>query len=200
VLHSFCIYYNTVGCNDGKYPLAGLVFDQQGALYGTASHGGDTGNGYGGSGGVVFKLTPPAAGETEWTETVPHSFNSGTRGSNPAAALIIDQQGALYGTTVQGGDTAGGTSGEGVVFKLTPPPQEYYKWTETVLFDLGNSANPDAALIRYQGALYGTTVNGGHNGIVDCINLQSPTSEGCGTVFKVTLSPESTGPRGDHRE
>jgi uncharacterized repeat protein (TIGR03803 family) len=199
VLHSFCIDYDVSGlCLDGKYPVASLVFDQQGALYGTASQGGDSGSGYDTSGGVVFKLTPPANGQTGWTETVPHSFTSHARGANPSGALIIDQQGALYGTTQKGGGPSF-VSGSGVVFKLTPPPQSQYKWPLTVLFNLNNSTNagynPAAGLILYQDALYGTTLFGGSQR-TDCIIVE-PYSHGCGAVFKVTLSPESTEPRGD---
>jgi len=55
ILHSFCEQY---ACTDGAEPLAGLVFDQKGNLYGTTSTGGAYYNWQGYSGGVVFKLTP----------------------------------------------------------------------------------------------------------------------------------------------
>jgi hypothetical protein len=68
----------------------------------------------------VFKLSPPAAGETQWTETVLYSFKGGNDGASPQAGLIADANGALYGTTVEGG--AAGCFGEGcgTVFKLVP--------------------------------------------------------------------------------
>jgi uncharacterized repeat protein (TIGR03803 family) len=77
--------------------------------------------------GTVFKLTPPAAGQTAWTETVLVSFN-GANGNGPAAGLIADSAGNLYGTTNEGG-----ASGLGTVFKLTPPAAGQTAWTETVL-------------------------------------------------------------------
>lgn len=53
VLYSFCAQAN---CADGKYPMAPLVIDQTGNLFGTASEGGAHGV-YGG-GGTVFEVTP----------------------------------------------------------------------------------------------------------------------------------------------
>jgi uncharacterized repeat protein (TIGR03803 family) len=57
---------------------------------------------------VVFKLSPSG------TETVLYSFTGGSDGGGPYAGLIADSSGNLYGTTQYGG-----TSGAGVVFKLT---------------------------------------------------------------------------------
>src|SRR5580704_12880860 len=50
-IYSFCA---AASCTDGETPLAGLVMDAAGNLYGTASGGGAN------SDGVVFKLAPPA--------------------------------------------------------------------------------------------------------------------------------------------
>src|SRR5262249_36360215 len=44
------------------------VMDAKGALYGTAAEYGNYLE------GVVFRLTPPAAGQTIWTETILHAF------------------------------------------------------------------------------------------------------------------------------
>ena len=73
-----------------------------GNLYGTTEQGGAYGF------GVVFKLTPGGA------ETVLYSFTGGSDGADPAASLIRDKAGNLYGTTEEGG-----ASGDGVVFKVT---------------------------------------------------------------------------------
>jgi uncharacterized repeat protein (TIGR03803 family) len=91
----------TVGNDDGIRPLGGLVFDQAGNLYGTTTSGGAHG------GGTVFELTANNSGT--WTASVLHSFK-GSDGGYPAAGLIFDQAGNLYGTTAEGGSSGGGQS------------------------------------------------------------------------------------------
>jgi uncharacterized repeat protein (TIGR03803 family) len=68
VLHRF------QGGSDGFFPVAGLIADSEGTLYGTTQFGGGSNN------GTVFKLTP-ARNQTAWTETVLYSFQSGSDGS-----------------------------------------------------------------------------------------------------------------------
>jgi uncharacterized repeat protein (TIGR03803 family) len=80
-----------------------LIADSAGNLYGTTTQGGASGN------GVVFKLSPGG------TETVLYSFTGGSSdGAFPIAGLLADGAGNLYGMT-----GSGGTSNDGVVFKLT---------------------------------------------------------------------------------
>ncbi len=94
--------------SDGKYPMANLVADAAGNLYGTTLEGGAYGF------GTVFKLTPAAGGT--WTETVLHNFGNGTDGKYPGyGALIFDHAGNLYGTTGYGGKYAAG-----MIFEITP--------------------------------------------------------------------------------
>jgi uncharacterized repeat protein (TIGR03803 family) len=95
--------------NDGNGPQGGLIIDTRGVLYGTTGGGGDTNN------GTVFELSPPAAGETQWTETVLYSFKGGNDGAFPFGDLIMDPNGVLYGTTAYGGRCDCGT-----VFQLVP--------------------------------------------------------------------------------
>jgi uncharacterized repeat protein (TIGR03803 family) len=95
VLHSFN------GLLKGGAPLAGVVRDSVGNLYGTASSGG----GY--RAGVVFGISPSGA------ENVLYTFTGGSDGGNPRANLLA-YNGSLYGTTIEGG-----TYGHGVVFKIT---------------------------------------------------------------------------------
>ena len=148
VLYSF----NNNGA-DGASPEDGLIFDAAGNLYGTTAFGGTQGGG-----GTVFELMPQAGGI--WTENVLYSFNNnGTDGAYPAADLIFDGAGNLYGTT-----GAGGTYGRGTVFELMP--QAGGGWTENVLYSFNNNgtdgAGPQGRLI-FDGAgnLYGTTVEAG---------------------------------------
>ncbi|PYM11065.1 MAG: hypothetical protein DME18_14990 [Verrucomicrobia bacterium] len=89
---------------EGKLPQAGLVFGNDGNLYGTASGGGAF------TFGTVFQVT------TNGTVTRLASF-SGSNGGKPVAPLILGPDGAFYGTTEVGGGTLG--DGLGTVFKLT---------------------------------------------------------------------------------
>ena len=157
VLYSF----NDNG-TDGLNPVAGVISDGAGNLYGTTGYGGAYGF------GAVFELTPGSGGT--WTEIVLHSFNN-KDGDNPYSGLIFDTSGNLYGTTVWGGAYGGGT-----VFELTPGSGG--TWTETVLHsfkDSGKDGNsPYASLIfDASGDLYGTTSEGG-------------TYVSGGTVFQLT--------------
>jgi uncharacterized repeat protein (TIGR03803 family) len=136
-----------------------LIFDGKGALYGTTEGGGGSSNC-----GTVFKLKPPAAGETQWTEKVLYSFAGTGDGCLPMyGRLIFDSEGALYGTT-QGTTRVIGAAPSGVVFKLAPPAAGHM-WTETVLYSFkggSDGSRPWAGLIfDSKGALYGTTLEGG---------------------------------------
>src|SRR5271166_6101796 len=57
------------GNEDGIVPLAGMVFDAEGNLYGTTSTGGSAG------GGTVFELSPPTSTGGPWTEVILYNFN-----------------------------------------------------------------------------------------------------------------------------
>jgi uncharacterized repeat protein (TIGR03803 family) len=163
-LHTF------TGGGDGAYPhdFGALIFDASGNLYGTATEGGNGGCFRWNVGcGVVFKLAPQPDGS--WTETVLYNFTGADDGSYPAASLIFDAAGALYGTAM-----AGGAYNAGVVFKLTPNPDG--SWTETVMhsFNGTDGSTPVASLVfDADGNLYSATQYGG--------------AYGCGTVFE--LSP-----------
>jgi uncharacterized repeat protein (TIGR03803 family) len=89
VLHGF-----SGSGGDGEFPLAGLVRDAAGNLYGTTSDGGIYGGVCGGFGcGTVFKV------DKTGKETALYSFTGDPDGSNPYAGLVRDAAGNLYGTT-----------------------------------------------------------------------------------------------------
>jgi uncharacterized repeat protein (TIGR03803 family) len=120
--------YKFKGCPDGRDPLAGLIFDQAGNLYGTTELGG---SGDYNDSGTVFKLTPNQNGG--WTQSVLYSFCSlggCPDGLEPYAGLIFDQAGRLYGTAAYGGH------GYGTVFKLTPNQNGARMDAATMLFRL----------------------------------------------------------------
>ncbi len=96
----------------GAFPVSGVIRDAEGNLYGTTIAGGVYEGCGGGGCGVVFKL------DSTRHETVLCSFNGQpgcTSGAFPFAGVIQDAKGNLYGTA-----WGGGSSGWGVVFKLTP--------------------------------------------------------------------------------
>jgi uncharacterized repeat protein (TIGR03803 family) len=94
-----------------------------GALWGVAVQGGngdciDNGTGEIGGCGVVYQLTPGAAGA--WTETLPYQFVGGPSGAGPFEGLLADPSGNFYGVTASGGDTSGDLNGNGIVYQLAP--------------------------------------------------------------------------------
>jgi uncharacterized repeat protein (TIGR03803 family) len=166
--------YSFGGGTDGGFPVAGLVGDASGALYGTTQYAGTNNN------GVVFKLTPPAAGVGVWKETVLYRFRGGVDGSQPVAGLALDGTGALYGTTEAGGSSSG--NGNGIVFRLTPPAKGKIAWTYSVLHRFTGGADggmPVAGVTISGNALYGTAETGGVLG-------DGGNSAGNGVVFKLT--------------
>jgi len=168
VLHAF------TGKRDGGVPVAGVIRDEAGNLYGTTSNGGDPNCFYGFGCGVVFKLDP--AGK----ETVLHTFTGAADdGSNPSP-VIRDQEGNLYGAA-NGGPTA-----YGFVFKLNPGTGDL-----TVLYPFTGGTDggyPGGELIRdAAGNLYGAAGTGGD---LSCDSTNDPP--GCGVVFKLDPAGKET--------
>src|SRR5207248_3167096 len=120
------VLYTFTGGTDGSNPVAGLRRDSAGNLYSTTQRGGDV-NCNGGQGcGVVFKL------DSTGRETVLYRFTGGTDGAFPAAGLIRDAAGNLFGTTQSGGNpSCFSGNGCGVVFKLDPTGKETVLYTFT---------------------------------------------------------------------
>ncbi len=137
------VLYSFTGSTDGGEPLAGLVMDAKGNLYGTTTQGGPS------FAGDVFKVDPAG------NETVLYTFMGSTDGEEPEAGVIRDSHGNLYGTTY-----LGGTEGAGTVFKIDPQGHE------TVLHNFAGGSDGwlpvGASLVRDSaGNLYGTTPQGG---------------------------------------
>jgi len=162
------VLYSFSGGVDGAIPVAALIFDVAGNLYGTTRLGGAA-NGF----GAVFELTPNSDGS--WTESVLHSFNHHD-GAFPYAGLIFDDVGNLYGTTSEGGNLSCRRGhGCGTVFKLTPNSKGSWAYSRPHAF-LGKSAStPYSGLVLHNdGYLYGMTNDCG-------------SGTGChGVVFKLT--------------
>lgn len=152
--------YSFSGGKDGSAPLAGLVMDAEGNLWGTTYYGGKQScyDGLENGCGVVFKVSKSGK------ETVRHKFTGEKDGGYPTSSLVEDAQGNLYGTTYYGGSKAcsGPPNGCGVIFKIPKKGKEVVLHTFTGGADGGF---PNASLVLdAQGNLYGTTLYGGANG------------------------------------
>ncbi len=177
--------------SDGASPMSNLVFDKAGNLYGTTYGGGSAGS------GTVFMLSPNQDGS--WTNTILYSFctNYVNRlckdGAYPQSGLILDAQGNLFGTTVNGGAIVcpRASTGCGTVFELSPSPQGG-SWTEKVLYSFcENIVNftcldgnyPLGQLTPASGNLYSTTESGGANGYGTVFELSHGTNGWAETVL-----------------
>jgi uncharacterized repeat protein (TIGR03803 family) len=160
---------------DSGLPYGGLTIDRAGNLYGTAYWGFEC-MGLEECYGLVFKLSNRGQG---WTFTPLYAFPGGGSGENPFAGVTIGPDGALYGTTVNGGAYKRGT-----VFRVTPAASLCRNitcpWVATTLHSFGGSNDGvypySGVTFDAAGNLYGTTVGG---------------PSGPGAVFKLTPSGDS---------
>ena len=199
ILYSFCPEGSVIGCVDGYLPYSGasLIIDGSGNIYGTTQSGGNVANCPTTAGwlhpgcGVIFKLTPPGAGASNWQYDVLYRFCSAANcadGASPSGPLLLDGSGNLYGETSAGGTTSancGATAsglGCGTVFELTPnaaAPTVLYTFCAKA--NCADGAEPSGGLAwDASGNLYGTTVVGGAN------TSASACPAGCGTAFELT--------------
>jgi uncharacterized repeat protein (TIGR03803 family) len=168
------VLYSFNNKSDGGYPLASLISDKAGNLYGTTAYGGDLKcvqppvklipsskppieqppSGC----GTVFKISPTGK------ETVLYTFTGTTDGSEPGTALTMDSAGNLYGSTSFGGDptcgyTGNGYSGCGTIFKIDTAG------TFSVLhaFSGPDGAYPGDLIQDHEGNLYAPAFGGPAN-------------------------------------
>ncbi|MGO8796154.1 MAG: choice-of-anchor tandem repeat GloVer-containing protein [Candidatus Sulfotelmatobacter sp.] len=107
------------------------------------------------------------------TYTVLHTFDE-TNGGSSYAPLVQANDGNLYGTA-----QVGGTSGNGVIFKLTPSGTYTVFYNFCSLANCADGSQPVSGLLQAtDGNLYGTTQFGGL--------INSSCGNGCGTIFKIT--------------
>ena len=174
------LYSFSPSLSDGASPEAALVFGASGSLFGTTHNGGSHAK------GTIFEFTRQSNGQ--WTETVRYNFaGAPLDGALPAASMITDKAGNLYGTTTSGGSSSNCAGGCGTVFELSPTGPGY---KETVLYSFQGGTNdgsdPSTSLtFDDAGNLNGTTFTGG---VPHCYTDDAPS---CGVVFK--LSPTGNG-------
>jgi len=157
------VLYRFTGGNDGGNPIAGLIPDHAGNMWGATSSGGS------GGGGTIFELTPSGSG---WEFHLIYSLSGYGGQGGPFANLAFDQAGNLYGTTY-----ADGANHVGTVFKLT---NSNGNWVYTDLhdFDGTDGEYPESSLtFDASGTLYGTTNAGGTG---------TGCNATCGVAFEIT--------------
>jgi uncharacterized repeat protein (TIGR03803 family) len=160
------LLYSFQNGSDGFFPTSGLI-DVGGQLYGTTFYGGQSGCHDGIGCGTIFTISPSG------TEQVLYRF-AGTDGGNPYTALA-ESDGTFYGTTLYGGVGCSDIDGCGTVFGFSSSGSEqilhYFQGGKDGIGPLGS-------LIEVNGALYGTTHDGG--------TTRGCGGDGCGTVYAVT--------------
>src|ERR1700733_4453073 len=145
VIHRFGIQQG-----NGIEPVAGLLLDRQGNLYGTAEYGGKLGGlcsgTYSGC-GTVFKLTHVSG--NRWDTGLVYAFPPRSHCIWSKAGLTLGGSGNLYGTASAGGTEVceNDASGCGIVFQLQ---RQLGGWKEVVLHNFngdGDGGGPAASLI-----------------------------------------------------
>jgi uncharacterized repeat protein (TIGR03803 family) len=154
---AFTNLYSFVGSpNDGQGPFAGLLQGSDSNFYGTTYYGGTNGV------GTVFRIN------SSGSYTTLYSFAGFPNdGAHPEAALVQGSDGNFYGTTI-----AGGTNGVGNIFRITPGGSETN--LHSFVGSPNDGAEPTAALVQgSDGNFYGTTHDGGTNGVGTLFRISS---------------------------
>jgi hypothetical protein len=213
VLYNFCSQAN---CDDGSYPVGGLVRDSSGNFYGMnsagvfklsqvsgpwqesiiysdqPSNGGLAIDSGGALYGVdayqnVFKVAYQCFQFCSWHITNIHTFGVAKDGSYPAGTPVLDSAGNVYGVTEQGGSANYGT-----VWKLTLlNGKEAGTYKERILHSFTSVKTGyyplSGVTLDSAGNVYGTTAVGGTYNTLAACQYQG-LGNGCGTVFKLAVS------------
>lgn len=188
---------------DGYYP-SGLTRDASGNLIGFAQGGTGNCTTAASSGcGVVFRLSPPAAGSTAWNFTTLYNFAAPSDGLAPSGTPLVDPAtGVIYGQTAAGGAT-GSTAcapqaGCGEVFSVTPPEAGSTIWTKTAIL-LSNGISGTGALNGMiedsSGDLFGLTNAGGRDTAACLAQPSAGVAAGCGVAFELAAPAAGTSKR-----
>ncbi|MGA7460523.1 MAG: choice-of-anchor tandem repeat GloVer-containing protein [Candidatus Korobacteraceae bacterium] len=156
------VLYTFTGAFDGNDPLAGVVLDAAGNVYGTTYQGGDAAGG-------VYELSPSGSG---WVLDAIHTFAGGTDGAFPFSGVILDSSGNLDGTTLYGGSAGNCLDGGcGTVYQLV---LQNTRWVENILYNFPADQNGPLGGVIFDpsGNLYGTYASNS-NGVYELAPLGS---------------------------
>lgn len=173
------VLYSFEGGSNGSDPVAGLVRDAAGNLYGTTQ-----GNGFIGGDSVVFKVAPNGQESTLFVADVP---DVGALDS----PVAVDGQGNVYGMSPFGGQPNCGLNSQGLgcgtLFKLSPAG----KLTILHVFNGDDGMQPEGGVVLDgKGNLYGAANFGGD---LTCVSLgYGYRVPGCGTIYKIDSSGKFT--------
>lgn len=144
--------------SQGRYPLAGLVLDGKGDLFGACWAGGNS------NGGVLFELVP--RGSSTYGYRVLHTFNAANSGGfNPDTVLAMDTNGDLFGATLDGGDFGPDNDEDspGTAFELEAQSGGEYTYHTLHSFNSTDGYHPIAGMaIDTDGNVFGSTNQGGN--------------------------------------
>jgi uncharacterized repeat protein (TIGR03803 family) len=140
------VLYSLTGGNDGGSPGGGVIFDQEGNLYGVADYGGSVGR------GTVYELMPSGSG---WVENTLYSFDSGASGKEPIGSPVFDKSGNLDLATPN--DTL---DEDGTVYQLT---KSNNNWTLGKLAVLSHQFVSGGVVLDAADNVYDTAVGDGRN-------------------------------------
>jgi uncharacterized repeat protein (TIGR03803 family) len=140
---------------NGEHPMAALIIDAAGDLFGTTVSGGAN------NAGTVFELANTGTGYADAPTTLVSFSSTGSGGRYPYDRLMADASGNLFGTT-----SFGGVYDHGAVFEIAKVAGGYAGTPTTIAsFNGYNGSYPDAGLIAdAAGDLFGATSDGGLNG------------------------------------
>lgn len=133
--HETLLHIFGATAEDGSSPESALTLGPDGTFYGSTGYGGAH-SGVFFNNGVVYSLSPPAAGSSKWIYTVLKQMSEAPDYlSYPVGDLFLDKSGALYGAALDGGPAgnAGLPTHGGGIFKLTPPATAGNPWSYTPL-------------------------------------------------------------------
>jgi len=159
---TFQVLYAFTNELDGATPFSGVTVDRAGNLYGTASLGGNLACSPPWGCGTSYRLKRSGS---NYTFSPLYSFNGEPDGRWPENRVLFGPDGALYGTTYEGGGGQCGSVGCGTVFKLQPAAtfcrSVFCSWTATVLYSFNGDSDGywpmfGDLLFDQMGNIYGT--------------------------------------------